>query len=184
MLYFLYGCCITHKKIRTLFYDFVEVAQHDDGGNETKVKTKDIKELLTYLGFSGSETYSLENLYTDEHLSEAALGYRKVSYNGEDKTIVAVIIRGTNGTIEEWSSNFYIGCLDDFDSLVDWRNIDNHAGFDIAANRIKDIVQMYVNANNLENDNLVYWITGHSRGGYETQGRRFVLKTENNHNKL
>ena len=47
--------------------------------------------------------------YKDDNVSEIGIGYHTVNYKGKTKTILGVIIRGTNGTIEEWSSNFDMG---------------------------------------------------------------------------
>ena len=123
-----------------------------------------ITQVLDYFGFNNTQAISLEERGYSDHLSEVGLGYRTVSYNGETKNIIAVVVRGTNGTIAEWSSNFDIGNKNKFDSEPDWLNVNNHKGFDIAANRIMKIISEYVVDNALDTRNCVYWITGHSRG--------------------
>lgn len=123
-----------------------------------------MSDIMNYFGMSNTKTIELKDTYNDIHVSEVGVGYRTVSYNGENKNIIAVVVRGTNGTIDEWSSNFEIGKLGDFESEVDWINVDNHMGFDIAANRIINIVSQYVSDNQLEMNECAYWITGHSRG--------------------
>lgn len=125
---------------------------------------KSVAEVMKYFGMSDTKTISLDKLYSDKHVSEVGIGYRVVYYNGIAKNVIAVIVRGTNGTIEEWSSNFDIGELSKFDSTPDWKIADNHAGFDVCANRIMKLVNQYVKDNNLQESNNVYWVTGHSRG--------------------
>lgn len=129
-----------------------------------KTDGKSMKEVMEYFGFKNADTKSLDVIYNDIHLSEVGIGYRPVSYNGEVKNVVAVIIRGTNGTIEEWSSNFDIGDSSTYSTTPDWKTKDNHKGFDVVANRIMKIVQEYVVENRLDNSDIAYWITGHSRG--------------------
>ena len=147
-----------------------------------------------YLGSSNDDASNYDNMnilnYEDSDISEVCFGSREVTYNGETKTIVAVFIRGTNGTIKEWSSNFDIGSTEElfaynqwkntqsieyFDnhlnylltnnsielnSFNDWKTEENHKGFDVAANRILKELEIYVS----NKKNVTYWVTGHSRG--------------------
>lgn len=121
-------------------------------------------ELLTYFGMEQAVSYSLSEDYNDIHLSEVTLGYKNVNAGSERKTVLAVIVRGTNATIEEWSSNCDIGDLANDTADDDWINTDNHKGFDIAANRITRFVEQYIAEHNLREESLIYWVTGHSRG--------------------
>lgn len=120
--------------------------------------------VMDYFGFNAPVCKNLSDLYTDNHLSEVGLGYRTVEYNGTEKTILAVTVRGTDSSIEEWSSNFDIGNLSEFDSVEDWKTALNHEGFDVAANRILKIIDQYITDQGLDPSKLVYWVTGHSRG--------------------
>lgn len=159
--------------------------------------------LLKYHGFEdlkiykiadGSDEFSIPS-YSDNHLSEICIGHQKVKYNGKEKDVVAIVVRGTNGTIEEWTSNFDIGStdelnawknwdlsggtnsssfdytlnyflnhdIDELNAFADWKNQDNHKGFDIATNRILKFVNAYVNKY-VDKSIVTYWVTGHSRG--------------------
>lgn len=69
-----------------------------------------------------------------------------------------VVIRGTNRTVEEWSSNFDIGCDSIFEGngLIprneNWEIKVNHMGFDIAATRVIKLLYEYLSqASNLDN---------------------------------
>ncbi len=136
--------------------------------------------VLDFFGFSDTADIKLSDKYDDNHMSEVGLGHRTVTYNGKTKTILAVMIRGTNGTIQEWASNFGIGDISKFDETEDWQKDYHHIGFDVAANRIMREVDAYVDEHGLNPEEITYWITGHSRGAgianiiganYEDAGR-------------
>lgn len=129
------------------------------------------------------DTDDLATLYASEYngnqvdkddVSEVFIGHRLVNYNGQQREIIFLAVRGTNGTQSEWSSNFDIGA--DTDAYYaktgqhpDWICKENHKGFDVTANRILNAYNEYI-------DNLVeegkinnsiekgIFITGHSRG--------------------
>ena len=110
---------------------------------------------------------------TDDQ-AEATFGHRLVTYNGENREIFFITVRGTNGTHEEWSSNFDLGSdTDNYYNITgehpDWLNKQNHKGFDVAANRIITAFDSYLQE--LQAQNLLdpdvkrsVFITGHSRG--------------------
>lgn len=135
-----------------------------DSKNEGETSGEDLEDVMRFFGLKDAETIELNEYYSDIHLSEVGLGYRTVSYDGELKNVLAVIIRGTDSSIEEWASNFDIGEKSTFDSTADWKNENNHKGFDIASNRIMEIVQDYIAERGLDKTEMVYWVTGHSRG--------------------
>lgn len=129
--------------------------KYSDGGEFT-----DITKLLEYHGFDKDtiKDYRLSDDYNDDDISEIAIGYHDVTYGGQSRRVIAVVIRGTNGTIEEWSSNFDMGDPDEWDS-------ENHKGFYTTEERIKSYVLDYAEKVNKESSTeCVYWITGHSRG--------------------
>lgn len=144
-------------------------AVYGEGFEGTDQNTSSIASLLKYHGFDQVIDYSLDegfnngvisvNRYTDDDISEIGIGYHDVTYGGKTTRVVAVIVRGTNGTIEEWSSNFDMGDPDNWDS-------DHHKGFYITEERIKEFVEEYEEAYGLSYgvDEVVYWVTGHSRG--------------------
>lgn len=128
--------------------------------------------LMTYHGMDNVKRYNLKTLgYKDYHLSEMVVGHIKVEWKGVVKDIIAVSVRGTNGTLEEWSSNFDIGSPS-YDSSIgssifasgssDWKDKNNHKGFDIASNRLLSYLYTYLNS--YTKANTVIWVTGHSRG--------------------
>ena len=130
-------------------------------------KITNIKELMKYHGFESIIDYQLakgynENgisvpAYKDDDISEIGIGYHTVNYKGKTKTVLGIVIRGTNGTIEEWSSNFDMG------NPAEWKS-EYHKGFLKTEERIEYFVNQYVNVFLSDKANLVYWITGHSRG--------------------
>ena len=121
-----------------------------------------LEDVLVYFGMPTAVTRPITE--PDIHKSEVGIAHRTVQYNGMEKNIVAVVVRGTNSTIAEWSSNFDIGELSKFDETEDWRTREHHAGFDIAAVRLMRFIDSYLSEHHLDASNTVYWITGHSRG--------------------
>lgn len=133
----------------------------------TDLSDAGIKDVFTAFGLEDYEDYKLSEHFDDDDISEMMIGHRKVSYNKKDKEIIFVSVRGTDGTIEEWSSNFDVGA--DTEDYWDrnnpyWRNKEHHKGFDVAANRLYDQIINYVNANIDNNSDKAIYIVGHSRG--------------------
>ncbi|MBR5134708.1 MAG: VWA domain-containing protein [Clostridia bacterium] len=135
----------------------------DSLGKRT-VNAKTVSAMMAYFGMSGTKNYVLADDYDDMHVSEVTVGYRNIVKNGELQTLLCVVVRGTNDTIEEWSSNFDIGDLAADTEDDDWTNTMHHKGFDIPATRIKRFLAAYIAEQNLYVDSLTYWVTGHSRG--------------------
>lgn len=101
--------------------------------------------------------------------SEIVIGHREVEYKNAKREIILLQVRGTNGTNEEWSSNFDVGA----DSIEytnatgehpQWNNKENHKGFDVATNRIIAEVNNYITEHSLRTKPKSILITGHSRG--------------------
>lgn len=135
-----------------------------DSQNKQTTNGNSIEQVMEYFGMEHPKTYSLRNYYSDNHLSEVGLGYHNVVFNGQRQTVLAVTIRGTNGTIEEWASNFDVGDIRSKTENDGWKNTSNHKGFDVTANRIMELIQQYIEDYKIDEDILVYWVTGHSRG--------------------
>lgn len=103
--------------------------------------------------------------------TEFVIGHRKIVFNGVTKEIILVVVRGTNGTNTEWSSNFDVGAnTSEYyaatgSSHPDWLNKNNHKGFDVAANRILKKINEYLLRHSLTtSSSKAILITGHSRG--------------------
>lgn len=129
------------------------------GGKLTTQSSTSLKSWMAFHGMSNIQNYSLTN--ADNHVSQMYVGRREVTYNGATKNIICAVVRGTNGTLKEWSSNFDIGSTTTTSS--DWKNKYNHKGFDIAADRLNAKLDEYISAY-CKGKNNVIWITGHSRG--------------------
>ena len=121
------------------------------------------------------EEHNLHTEYSDGHVTLVDLGLRRVRTRFGERDIVLIAVRGTNSTWPEWNSNLEIGhhldsCDPDFSEFKygvnpEWRNSENHMGFDITANRVLAAADAFVTNNGLEPENVIYWVTGHSRGG-------------------
>lgn len=129
-----------------------------------------LKDWFSKHGFTGFARYDLDydastnpNGFIDQHVSEMFIAHKTISNSNISKKLVCIVIRGTNGTLDEWQSNFDLGAASTPQS--GWTNPNNHMGFDITSNRLNDKLSAYMSANGLTNSNSILWITGHSRGG-------------------
>ena len=84
------------------------------------------------------------------HTSAFTIGKRQVRYEGSERELVLVVIRGTDGA-GEWVSNFNVMPSRDFESPV-------AENFDLCAQDIETVLSPY-----LEGEPLVL-VAGHSRG--------------------
>lgn len=157
--------CTTSLVYSTMIYSqgayAYDSAVRYSGG--TVSNTSSIVTFLKLHGFENPVDYNYTT-YSDDDVSEIALGHRKVTYNGQTKHIVIVDVRGTNGTQTEWSSNFDLGDHTKFNSVADWVHYYNHKGFDVAATRALQRLTTYTNAYVNDGTDVVYWVMGHSRG--------------------
>ncbi|MBD5089968.1 MAG: VWA domain-containing protein [Clostridiales bacterium] len=110
--------------------------------------------------------------YDSDDVTEFVVGHRNVYYNNEHREIFILVVRGTNGTNAEWSSNFDVGADDDAyygkvgTNHPDWKNKINHKGFDVTANRVLKEYNDYIKRHQLDKSKCKksILITGHSRG--------------------
>lgn len=126
----------------------------------------DDEEMMKQFGMKDVTPVKLADEYTDDDISEITMGHREVTYQGVTKDIIFVTVRGTDGTIEEWSSNFDVGAdTDDYwdRNNTDWENKDNHKGFDVTANRLEAHISDYIKNLNANTEKVIFF-TGHSRG--------------------
>jgi hypothetical protein len=112
-----------------------------------------------------AHSYSLDK----DDLTEFVIGHRLVEYQGVQREVIIITVRGTNGTNAEWSSNFDVGAdtteyYNATGSHPEWTNKLHHKGFDVAANRIMTRVNQYFSAYGLTNSLKSVLVTGHSRG--------------------
>jgi len=125
--------------------------------------------------------------YEDSDRTEILIGHHPVEYLGKKREIILISVRGTNGSFEEWSSNFDVGAdTNEYLSMTgehpEWTDRLNHKGFDVTANRVMAAVSAYLSDTAVLDADAepVYWITGHSRGAavanimgakYEREGK-------------
>lgn len=122
-----------------------------------------VNSLLSALGFSYCNSYSLtDSEYDDIHLSRMYVAHKTVSIDGTPKNLICVIIRGTDGSLEEWRSNFDIGKTTLAHS--EWTTTADHKGFSITANRLNSLLDEYISDYCNSAYENIFWMTGHSRG--------------------
>ena len=125
-----------------------------------------IEDWLEYHGMCNVQRINITG--NDDHISEIIMGYRPVFDSTSKTLVISVIIRGTNTSIEEWSSNMDIGDTREFSKYSEWTTSAHHMGFDITSNRIMDAVAEYIEDEipyQYDSYSHTYWVTGHSRGG-------------------
>lgn len=135
----------------------------DNNPYSTTIETS-LRDWMHYYHMKNYVNYDLTYTYGDQHISEMHVASREVTQSGITKNIICVVIRGTNGTLSEWQSNFDIGTTALFHNDPNWTNSNNHQGFDITANRLNDCLDEYIEEYASDKNNVI-WITGHSRGG-------------------
>ena len=146
---------------------YIEFTEGATGGNDTATTFGSILGLYDMRDYHiNSNDYSVDK----DDVTEFAVGHRNIVYNGKISEVIVVSVRGTNGTNAEWSSNFDVGAntTEYYDAMgyyhPDWRNLDNHKGFDVAANRVYDKLWEYINTFVDSRAQTSILITGHSRG--------------------
>lgn len=113
-----------------------------------------------------AEDYAVDQ----DDITDFYVGHKNVIYNGEAHEVIVVSVRGTNGTHEEWSSNFDIGAdTSEYYAATgvshpDWVNKEHHKGFDVAATRVLNKLEEYIAENVSPYAEKSILITGHSRG--------------------
>lgn len=119
-------------------------------------------------GLSNITRYELADEFKDDDISDMVIGHRKLTYKGKEKEIMIIAVRGTDGTVKEWSSNFDVGAdtSDYWDQAnPSWTNKANHKGFDVTKNRLKAKVDAYVKQYvTAPASDQIYYVTGHSHG--------------------
>lgn len=160
-----------HKDLAILGTIYSELAyKHPyilSGDNDLYSNRYYISRTYSNFGLGDYEDIKLSETYHDDDISEMFLGHRKVEYDGKTKEIIVATIRGTDSTIEEWSSNFDVGA--NTDNYWDrdnpyWKNKLNHKGFDVAANRLYDFLIDYINSSTEQGVQKTVFLVGHSRG--------------------
>lgn len=103
--------------------------------------------LLEKLGLEDISNIKLTGYTQDpDDITEILIGHLKLRYKGKDRNMIVLVVRGTNGTNSEWTSNFDVGAdTTQYTSLTgshsQWTNKANHKGFDVTANRVIEAVE-------------------------------------------
>ena len=111
---------------------------------------RNIENMLTDMGFedvASNKYYHTEKL---ENSAAVAVGHRKITADGKDYTLLAIIPRSA-GYKQEWVGNFTVG-----EGMM-------HKGFKAARDEDLRFVKQYMEENGISGD-LKIWTTGHSRG--------------------
>lgn len=148
---------------------YISVAGGTTGGSDNAT---DFASLFGMTDVEDIHLTAAEYTADKDDLSEFVVGHRTVVYGDEKREIIVLSVRGTNGTNAEWSSNFDVGAdtAEYYAALgtshPDWKNKENHKGFDVAMNRIITKFADYIERHGLDDSDLnkTIFVTGHSRG--------------------
>ncbi|MDO4182173.1 MAG: S-layer homology domain-containing protein [Coriobacteriia bacterium] len=170
--------CSTHYNAGLATFASLLSAEAYDGENIEKAPATGVEDktrLLSDVGFTNVERVAV--LANDEAVdandkTDIIIGTRSLTVGGTHHTVYVVAIRGTNGTYEEWSSNFDVGSAtaDGYDKTGEHPEWDAdmaemHKGFAVTTSRVQTAVNNYMAAHPAaENDNVSILLTGHSRG--------------------
>ncbi len=183
-----FGDNSTYKQNLAVLASLFSLDMYNDGylelsyGASGSSKSENGKSLGTIFGLDGKtidadkllKNYASDSTVDTDDISEVYIGHRTVTYGGEERDVFFLIVRGTNGTNAEWSSNFDVGAnTAEYTSMTgshaDWKNQNNHKGFDVTTNRILKAFNQYVGE--LQNSGQLssggkrsIFISGHSRG--------------------
>ncbi len=132
----------------------------------------DMRTVLTNFGLSNIENYHIANsakwlANPDDDTAEVWIAHRNVVYQGKEKEVIFVSLRGSDFSAQEWYSNLDIGAntKDYWDrNNPEWKNKLNHKGVDVASNRIYDYIMSYVKKNTKYSNTKAIFINGFSRG--------------------
>lgn len=119
--------------------------------------------IMKRMGFSDVTMHNLSDNYDDNHITSITAGHKTIRADGSEAELIAVTIRGTDGSLKEWTSNFDIGSgeISNPDHVIK----ENHEGYDIAATRVIKLLEEYIAKTTDPEAKKIIWITGHSRGG-------------------
>lgn len=143
-------------------YPWETISICDENGNVDSTK-----DLYQELGIKDKKVITLDN--NDNDVASCVAG-NFLFLEGETKYQVFTIT--FRGTVEnkEWISNLDVGAnnatyITDDNPCTDWKNKNNHKGFDVTINRLSPLIDSYVNEFKDAEANQVMFVTGHSRGG-------------------
>ena len=146
---------------------YIKFTSGTTGGSDTatnlgkKLGLKDVKSFKI-----NASDYSVDK----DDITEFFVGHKNIIYKGVVREVIIVAVRGTNDTNAEWSSNFDVGAdtKEYYNAMgkshPDWKNKLNHKGFDVAANRVYDKLEAYIDQYVDSDAQTSILLTGHSRG--------------------
>ena len=143
-------------------YPWEKISICDENG-----KVDNTKDLYKELGIKDKKEIIVEN--ADNDIAGVVAG-NFLFLDGETKyQVFTIAFRGTVDN-KEWISNLDMGAdtssyITESNPCSEWKNKNNHKGFDVAINRISPLIDSYINEFKDEEANQVMFVTGHSRGG-------------------
>lgn len=158
--------------IATMSCNLANASTTVENGSDFSQGPKTIKDLLTLMGF---EDLYASPAYTQEPTPDSvacAIGSKDVETEQGTKKVISITVRSANYE-KEWASNVSIGKEGEAE------------GFAAAANEVTAEVNQYLEDHGLteeaENGNVIFWLSGFSRGGATANltAKRLIDQFEN-----
>ena len=128
-----------------------------EGEYSEEKSAKHIIDMFVSIGYSDIYIHYPEPKYFGEGANLSTIGYaiakKTIIVNGEEKTSIAVALRGVN-YYAEWVSNVTIG--DGFGEAK---------GFSDSARQVREGIDAYIKQKKINTDSVKFLITGYSRAG-------------------
>ena len=130
------------------------------------------KKAFEQLGFDNVHTHDMDlDGFSEDPLDVCNFTVANKAFEYDDKKyqVFALNVLGTK-TLDQMASNLDIGVdnetyLNREEAHLEWIHKENHKGFDVTANRILDDFYDYVAEYKKDDVTLIYYVSGHSRGG-------------------
>lgn len=139
-----------NPQLRTVSVIAAMASANSESENEYRNKSKNIKALLSDLGFRDIAVNEYYNIKPTDVSVGCCMGRKTITVGTAACTLLAIIPR-SEGYGSEWAGNFAVG-----ESGL-------HEGFKTARDEVLRFARKYVKDNNITGS-LKVWIAGHSRG--------------------
>lgn len=107
--------------------------------------------------------------FDDVHVSKMYISHKDLEYNSAKKTVIAIVIEGTEGSIEQWTSNFDLGSTIEYEAVKKWRE----SGYADTSDFDNTLNYWLKNNNKRELYSYSYWRTPENHKGFDIVANRF-----------
>ena len=112
--------------------------------------------------------------YSDPHVLRMFIGYKNLEYDGQKKTIIAVVLEGTETSIEEWTSNFDLGSTEERNLVRNWLSSGKS---NYVSDKFDEPLKYWLVNNPNELNAFEDWVTAEHHKGFDiaaTRCKKFI----------